>query len=75
MVDLDNEACSWDAKDEGVTPQCPTIEIMEANQNSFNSSSNGCEFGVCDPTDTCNADPNSSSPNNYGPSSNYLINS
>lgn len=55
FVDLNDEECSWNAKDEDVTPQCASIEIMEANIYGFNVASNPCEFGSCDIVSQCRA--------------------
>lgn len=53
FVDLNIDTCSWDAKAEGVTPQCPSIEVMEANIYGFNVASNPCDFGVCEVESQC----------------------
>ena len=55
LVDLNDDECSWNAKDEGVTPQCASIEVMEANMYGFNVASNPCEFGSCDIVSQCRA--------------------
>ena len=55
FVDLNDDECSWNAKDEGVTPQCASIEVMEANMYGFNVASNPCEFGSCDIVSQCRA--------------------
>ena len=31
LVELNDDYCSWDSKSRGETPQCATIDVMEAN--------------------------------------------
>jgi len=71
-VNTDDEQCSYDAYDQGVTPQCGSIDIMEANIFGFNVQSNSCEFDFCDPSASCM---NKLNEWEYGPSSEYTINS
>ena len=39
----------------GVTPQCATIDIMEANINNIHVQSLPCDFGTCDLHSKCKA--------------------
>jgi hypothetical protein len=72
LVGLDDDYCSWDLKQPGETPQCATIDIMEANNVGFNTASLPCEFGVCEEESHCKrriVD----QPDAYGPGSQYKI--
>jgi len=53
LSQLDNDECSWSPQPDGVTPQCATIDIMEANSFGFNTASHPCEFGTCDTQSQC----------------------
>lgn len=48
LAQLDTNECSWDPKEEDVTPQCASIDVMEANMWGFNTQSSSCEFGSCE---------------------------
>jgi hypothetical protein len=74
LVDLNDDYCSWDSKNSGETPQCATIDVMEANQHGFKTQSLPCEFGVCDEESQCSASANAAGTMKYGSGSEYLIN-
>ena len=75
LVELDAENnCGWEEKMPGETPQCASIDIMEANKHGFNTQNLPCEFGVCDENSQCPASANGSDNMNYGPGSSYKIN-
>lgn len=71
-VNTDYDQCMYDAYEQNVTPQCASIDIMEANIFGFNVQSQSCEFDFCDPSATCM---NTLNEWEYGPSSEYTINS
>lgn len=48
LAQLNNEECSWNPMDADVTPQCASIDLMEANNSGFNTQSSPCEFGTCE---------------------------
>lgn len=73
LVSLNDETCSWDPKDEGVTPQCATIDIMENNIWDYASQSNPCEFGSCDVDSQSRVTAMEISEFAYGPGSAYDI--
>jgi hypothetical protein len=35
LVELNDDHCSWNEKNPGETPQCATIDVMEANKHGF----------------------------------------
>ena len=35
LAALDDEKCSWDIKNKGVTPECQSIDLMESNNYGF----------------------------------------
>jgi hypothetical protein len=74
LVELNDDYCSWDSKSRGETPQCATIDVMEANQHGFKTQSQPCEFGVCDEESQCPASANAAGTMKYGSGSEYLIN-
>jgi len=74
LVELNDDYCSWDSKSRGETPQCATIDVMEANQHGFKTQSLPCEFGVCDEESQCSASANAAGTMKYGSGSEYLIN-
>ena len=51
MVKMDDESCSEGAKTG--TPQCPHIDIMQANPWGFNASAHPCANGQCDGQSQC----------------------
>ena len=54
LVELNSaQNCGWEAKQDGETPQCASIDVMEANSKGFRTQSLPCEFGVCDETSKC----------------------
>jgi hypothetical protein len=74
LVELNDDHCSWNAKSPGETPQCATIDVMEANKHGFKARSLPCEFGVCDEETQCSASANGAGTMAYGSGSEYLIN-
>lgn len=75
LVELNDDHCSWDEKAAGETPQCASIDIMEANKHGFKTESNPCPFGVCDDESQCQTSANTSANEmNYGPGTGYKIN-
>lgn len=48
LAALDDETCSWDPYPSDTTPQCASVDLMEANRNGFITASHPCEFGSCD---------------------------
>ena len=48
LVQLDDYDCSWDAFESDTTPQCSSMDLMEANIWGFAQASHPCEFGSCD---------------------------
>ena len=72
---LDNDECSWNPQPGNTTPQCATIDIMEANINGFNSAPHPCEFGSCDTQSQCQRKfKDDCGDDCYGHNSNYKIN-
>jgi hypothetical protein len=61
--------CSWDRKDEGTTPACQRVELMEANPWTYNVAAYPCDNGVCEPSVTAQ------SATSYGPGPEYQIDS
>ena len=62
--------------DDGVTPQCASVDIMEANIWGFKTQSSPCEFGNCDQANQCKRKAtDATNGSEYGPGSDYLINS
>ena len=74
LVELNDEHCSWNEKSPGETPQCATVDVMEANKHGFRAQSLPCEFGVCDEESQCSASANAVSNMMYGPGAEYIIN-
>lgn len=72
LMQADDESCSWNPKESGVSPQCSRVELMEANINGFKVQSFPCEFDQCpegsDTTEFVDTD-------EYGPGANYKIDS
>ena len=73
LVQLDDENCSWDAKGADVTPQCSSIDIMEANIWGYKTTSHPCEFGSCDAQSASTATVNWTD-GSYGANDYYRIN-
>lgn len=62
--------------DDGVTPQCASVDIMEANIWGFKTQSSPCEFGECDQANQCQRKAtDATNGSEYGPGSDYLVNS
>lgn len=57
-----------------MTPQCATIDIMEANIWGFNAQSKPCEFGSCEVESQCRRKAGENYDYAYGPGEDYLIN-
>lgn len=73
FVDLNDEECSWNAKEAGTVPQCANVQVMEANIWGFNTESNPCTFGTCDAESQCKAKVNSDYSFNYGYGADFAI--
>lgn len=52
LVKIDDQDCSEDKRTID-NPNCPSIDVMQANPFGFNTSSNPCPNGVCESTSQC----------------------
>jgi len=75
LAKVDDVQCGWDAYDQGVTPQCGTVDLMEANIWGFNTQSLPCEFGECEAQSQCRRKASDDDHMAYGPGSDYIIDS
>jgi hypothetical protein len=56
LVELDAaNNCGWEQKNLGETPQCASIDVMEANKHGLRTQTLPCEFGICDENNQCAA--------------------
>jgi len=49
-VRLDYDQCTWNAYASGTAPDCPTVDLMNANINGFNTQIATCPDGNCELT-------------------------
>lgn len=75
LAALDDEYCSWDPYPADTTPQCASVDLMEANRNGFITASHPCEFGSCDVESKSKHNLNFDDPFAFGPSGKFKINS
>ena len=75
LTALDDENCSWNSYPFGSTPQCSSIDIMEANKFGFNAATHPCEDGSCDIESLTLTRANDLDPSAFGPGKKFTIDS
>lgn len=74
LAALNDDECSWNSYPVGTKPQCPSIDIMEANTHGFVTAPHPCENGECEAESQCKRRATSDeNPDAYGPGSLYTI--
>lgn len=73
LTALNDDECSWNSYPVGTKPQCPSIDVMEANSQGFVTAPHPCENGECEAESQCKKRASDVDPDAYGPGILYTI--